>query len=233
LAALIANPFYVGQDVNLDLGAILFPLGQGQVLSVSGLPPGLRLVNGIITGTITGENSDVAALITVKQGKTTVASFPFNLNVQPFQLTGSYEMLLETAAAVPVGKAKLTITGPKAYTATLELQGQRVRSVRASLPANLVTPLTVTFPALGTISNSKDKTPEIFRVVREEEERLGRPRNRENGSIRSELGADFKVRSKSRDRIQRNGYLRLASSEAEIAALVEHEAIKAISRLHR
>ena len=154
LAALIASPFYVGQDVSLDLGAILFPLGQGQVLSVSGLPPGLSLVNGVIVGTITGENSDVAALLTIKQGKTTVASFPFGLNVQPFQLTGSYEMLLETAASVPVGKAKLTITGPKAYTATLELQGQRVRSVRASLPTNLVTPLTVSFPAAGTIAQT-------------------------------------------------------------------------------
>jgi len=157
LAALIANPFYVGQTLTteLDLGAILhtlFPPATHQ-FTVSGLPTGLgyNITTGRIEGTISAENGDAAGLLTIRQGRTTVATLPFSLKVQPFQFTGSYEMLIQTAAEVPVGKAKLTVTGPKAYSATLELQGQKVRSIKASLSVNLTTPLTVSFPAAGTI----------------------------------------------------------------------------------
>jgi len=162
LAALTANPFYVGQTLStqsgtqLDLRAILFPglttLPVGTTLTLTGLPTGLSMVNGVITGTILAESGGIPGVLTLRQG-TRTSTFSFDLKVLPFQLNGVYEVLIVDASSLPVGKAKLTVTGPKAYSATMELLNQSGRATsKAGLLTNLTSPLAVKFPAVGTTS---------------------------------------------------------------------------------
>jgi hypothetical protein len=148
LAALVASPFQVGQDVNLNLGPILYPLPNGRTLSLTGLPPGLRFnaTTGVISGRISAESGDILGQLTLRQGTTVVGVVPFNLTVVPFQLLGRFEVLLENAG-LPVGKASLTVTGPRAYSATLEMQNQAIRRKSGSLTSVVTSPFVVEFPA--------------------------------------------------------------------------------------
>jgi predicted outer membrane repeat protein len=129
----LAPNFHVGDAVNLDLAAIFYPLPTGQTLSVTGLPSGLKFDpgTGLITGTILAELGSAPVLITIKAGKLTAGSIVFAMNVSPYQFAGGFEALIQNGT-LPVGKAKLTVTKPGAFSATLEMQGQAKRSAKGS-----------------------------------------------------------------------------------------------------
>lgn len=148
----LPKKFRVGDAVSLDLGAILLPLPTGQSLSMTGLPKGLRFdpVSGLLSGTITGLLGEAPVKILIKQGSRVIGSVLFDLKVDLYAFLGSYEVLIEEAGGLPVGKAKLTVSGPGLSTATLELLGQAKRSAKGSFthaPVGDLQTLAVTFPA--------------------------------------------------------------------------------------
>jgi hypothetical protein len=148
LSALAATPHEVGDAVSIDLTEI-FPAAPGQEFFVTGLAPGLSVhrLTGLISGTILAENPGVPGLLTVRLAGVS-RSIPFHLTVLPYSLRGSYEVLVENGGE-PVGKAKLTVTGPRAWSATLHLLGQPARSARGTAVAETTQ---VVFPSLPALS---------------------------------------------------------------------------------
>jgi hypothetical protein len=143
-------------DGQLDLSFLYTNLPLGFSISVTGLPPGLKFEPTAgrpgyqnVTGRITGELSDAPVEIRMLNASKQLAgpAYIWDFTVSPFQLIGSYEVLLESAG-IPVGKALLTVTSPTAYTASLQLQGQTERKVsKGVLPALTGNaPYTVTIP---------------------------------------------------------------------------------------
>ena len=145
--AALRTRYAVGETVDLDLGFLRLPASQ--TLVITGLPPGVRYnpQNRRIEGTITGELGGDSGEIRKLNGPAILASMPFNLAVAPYPFLGSFEGLLENGA-LPAGKAKLTITGPGVFSATLERQGEPARSTRGTFaPSGGATQsVAVTFP---------------------------------------------------------------------------------------
>jgi hypothetical protein len=138
--AAIPKKFHVGDSVNIDLSSILLPLPTGQTLGMTGLPKGLSFnpTTGVISGTITGMLGEAAVKILIKQPGVKTKELTFDLKVEPYKFLGSYDAILEDSNNMPRGKARLTVSSPGAFTATLEMLGQSKRSAKGVFtnPAN-------------------------------------------------------------------------------------------------
>jgi len=153
----------VGDVVSINLNGILAPQSAtalASTVTITGLPPGLTFnaTTRLITGTITGELGDAVVKITKTLSgagsPTRTIELP-GFTVKPFQLAGGYEVLIRDAAnpTLPVGRVLLTITGPRAFSATLSRLGQASRTSSAPAvvaPANLTSPVRVRFAGSGT-----------------------------------------------------------------------------------
>jgi uncharacterized repeat protein (TIGR02543 family) len=168
----------VGDAVNLDLAFFFNNLAPGFSISVVNLPPGLRwevirnkttgvLTSAKIVGTITGELPGSPLEIRMLNARNVIQGLPlvWNFKVAPYRLLGRYEVLIENAG-LPIGKSLLTVTGPGAYTATLELLGQPRRSVAKGVFAPLtgLPPYTVTVPFAAVASPSLPATSVVFTI---------------------------------------------------------------------
>jgi hypothetical protein len=145
LASLFSPIFHVGDSVSLDVGAIVGSLPSGQEYVVTGLPRGLTInkTTGLISGPVSAENGESTARLTIRNA-VPPRSIPFNLRVLPYPYLGSYEALIEESG-VPVGKLRLTVTGPRTWSASLELRGQRTRSSRGTFTT---VPFTIPFAGI-------------------------------------------------------------------------------------
>lgn len=178
LAALL-NQFKVGDVLTgptaIDLGFI--SLQTTEKLSVTGLPLGLSFdpVTKLITGAVKAELGGLPVEVKKTIGRVAKA-ITMNFSVEPYPFLGTYEMLLEhDPAGLPdkyaVGKAKLTVTGPNLFSATLEFQGQRLRSSRVFTSSIVGDTLTVNFtfaagkgnnPAVATVQFVIDSTEDTI-----------------------------------------------------------------------
>jgi len=144
--------YRVGDTVDVDLSFL--GLTGAQKFAFTGLPPGVTFdaLTQRLKGTITGEIRDGTGEIRKVVGPAVKPSLPFNFSVSPYLYAGTFEALIERAG-LPVGKAKIVITQPRAYTATLEMQGQPVRSQKGSFsnpPVGGEQTVVVDFPSVAT-----------------------------------------------------------------------------------
>jgi alpha-tubulin suppressor-like RCC1 family protein len=128
----------IGDSLNLDLSWV--PIGPGETFRVLGLPPGLAFNFGpppAITGTVLGGAPNGGVWIRILRGNTAVKTIPFELSVDPSDIDGSFELLLEEAGQ-PTGMIRLTVTGPStkaqspAYSATLVRLGEPRRTAKGA-----------------------------------------------------------------------------------------------------
>jgi len=144
----LRTQYRVGDSVDpvIDLSFLL--VTPTQRLVVTGLPPGVTFNGSIISGRIDGELGDAPGEIQRYNGKIK-SSLPFHFTVSPYLFTGSFEALI-LDETLPVGKAKLVITTPGSYSATLELQEQTIRTRKGSFPTSggATQAVEVEFPAL-------------------------------------------------------------------------------------
>lgn len=155
--------YHIGDIVDIDLSFINTTNTQKIVLI--GLPKGLvfNALTKHITGKITSLLGEDSVQIRVVVGSTVVRSAPFAMSVTPYQFTGSYAGLLENLNGTPAGLLKMVITSPGAYTATLTLVGQTLRSARgtfADAPGNNQRTLTIPF-AGGTAGSPAATTVNV------------------------------------------------------------------------
>ncbi len=121
IADLLATQYYVGDSVNVNVGAGLTIAG--------GLPLGVtyNATTGLVSGTITGLPA-TTGLVTVKSGTTTLATLEnFRLNVAQYPFLGSYDVLVQdgdsTPAGLPEGRIRFTITKPGTFSASAVKKG--------------------------------------------------------------------------------------------------------------
>jgi hypothetical protein len=159
----LPSEFEMGQVVNLDLG--FFDLLPGESLRVTGLPRGLVFMAGpppVIAGTVLGFGAESGVQISVMRGRSVVRSYAFDLAVEPYRYSGSYELLIEDVTGTPLGKLKLVISNPTManptplapFSATLQRAGEPLRKSRGSFVAG-TTPavdVPVVFPSARTLA---------------------------------------------------------------------------------
>lgn len=133
----LGKRFVLGEVVNLDLSFLA--TAGAEKLAVLGLPKGLTFnsTTKVITGIITGMLGESPVEIRVLNGTQIVRTILFNMSVASHPFQGAYTALLETTDTepLPTGQIKVLVTSTGAYTATLNLAGQAVRSAKGSLTA--------------------------------------------------------------------------------------------------
>ena len=151
----VGTPFEprVGNKITLDLKRLTTLPGE-TVRLIGRLPIGLAFNRntGIITGTIKGQPGLYSLNVEILRGTWVVQRIYFPINVLPFptSLVGSFDGILEDVDSLPSGVFRLTITGPNAWSATLEAVGSPKRSIRGTflLGEGVPTaPITALFPA--------------------------------------------------------------------------------------
>ncbi len=151
----VGTPFEprVGNKITLDLKRLTNLPGE-TVRLIGRLPSGLTFNRntGLITGTIKGQPGLYSLNVEILRGTWVVQRiyFPINVLAFPSSLVGNFDGILEGADSLPSGAFRLTITGPNAWTATLETVGAASRSVRGSFilgEGTPTAPITAVFPA--------------------------------------------------------------------------------------